>query len=478
MKIPKVLKNSVVYTSVTILQRCTSFLLLPLYTAFLTPADYGTVNVVLSVSSFIAVLIMVAMNGAATRLHYKDKSSEFRRKVWGTVTTIVLVNSIIFGIVVISLHKYLVDPFIGEIDFFPFALIALLYTIISPLYALFQSYLQASQNAVHYGANTIFNFILQVCLALLFIVHYEMGALGMLLAYLITALVFFIYVLIVFMPKIKLGIDKGIAKFSMRFSLPLIPHQISLWSAGTIDNLFLNGLKGKAVAGIYGIAQQFGNVVGTIAYSFNQAFVPWFYEMLEEGKEGTKKIQQAGMCAVLGYSIIALIISVFSQEVLMFMVSENFREAYRIIPFVAFAMVFQGIYYLFINVLLIDKTGFVFVATLTGMIVNILLNILLVPIWGYYGCGIACLMTYVTRSVVAMILSIKKNSQIRYNYIALYSLPILFLLFVLAMMFMIREPSFTSFIYKLLIIISLTIMFLLRYKSLITHMLKTRKKKG
>jgi len=463
MKVPKIFKNSAIYTIVTFLQRCTAFLLLPLYTAFLTPADYGTVNVVLSVSSFMAVLIMVALNGAATRLHYKNKEVGYRKKVWGTITTIVLVNSVFFGLLFISFHGILVDPFIGDIDFYPYALIALSYTIISPLYMLFQSYLQASQNAIHFGINTLINFLLQVGLTILFVVHYRMGALGLLSAYGITAFVFFIYVLTVFTPHLKFGIDKGITRFSLRYSLPLLPHQISLWSAGTIDNLFLNGLKGKSVAGIYGIAQQFGSVVATISYSFNQAFVPWFYELLEEGESGLKKIKQAGFCAVISYCITAFALSVFSQEVLNIMVSENFREAHKIIPFVAFAFVFNGIYNLFVNVLLIDKTEYVFVATLSGMAVNIVLNILLIPHWGFYGCGIACLMTYFVRSIIALILSLRKNKKIRYNYLSMYIMTFLFFACSLMIMHFLNRTSFLQFIIKILVFILIVSVFLAKY---------------
>lgn len=475
MKIPKLLKNSAVYTFVTLLQRSAAFLLLPLYTAFLTPADYGTVNVVLSVSSFMAVLIMVALNGAATRLHYKNKSSEYRKKVWGTVTTIVLLNSLFFGLIFISLHKYLVDPFIGDIDFFPYALIALSYTIISPLYILFQSYLQASQNALYYGVNTLINFLLQVALTILFVVYYKMGALGLLCAYGLTALVFFIYVLIAFVPKINIGIDKSVTKFSLRFSLPLLPHQISLWSAGTIDNLFLNGLKGKSVAGIYGIAQQFGSVVGTMVYSFNQAFVPWFYELLQDGETGLRKIRKAGLCAVACYCIIAFAISVFAQEVLLLMVSEGFREAYKIIPFVSFAFVFNGIYNLFVNVLLIDKTEFVFVATLSGMVVNILLNIFLIPIWGYYGCGVACLMTYFVRSLVALFLSIKKNKKIRYNYMMMYISTFFFLGCALGILYIFRTPSVLSIVLKIVLLGVILSFFLVKNHKIVLQMVSARK---
>ena len=93
IKLPKIVSNSAMYSFTTLLQKGASFFLLPLYTAFLTPEDYGIVNVVTSVSSFMAVLIMMALNGAATRFHYKNTEESFRKVLWGTITTIVIISS-------------------------------------------------------------------------------------------------------------------------------------------------------------------------------------------------------------------------------------------------------------------------------------------------------------------------------------------------------------------------------------------------
>lgn len=478
MKIPRVVRNSAMYSVVTLLQKSISFFLLPLYTAFLTPEDYGTVNVVLAVSSFMAVLIMMALNGAATRFHYKNNSEEYRKVLWGTVTTIVVVNSFAWGAVFFVFHRYLVDPFIGEVDFYPFAVLALANTAITPLYILFQSYLQASQKAGHYSINTFSNFLVQVSFAVLFIAHFRMGAVGMLLANVLTSLLFFIYVLITYIPHLKLCIDKSVARASFKYSLPLLPHQISLWSAGTIDRLFLNGIKGKAQTGIFSVSQQFGQVVGTIAFSVNQAFVPWFFETLEKGKEGIPKIQRMGNCCVFAYGIIALIISLFAPEILRIMVSENFRDAWRIIPFITFAFVFHGIYFFFINILFLKDTGIVFWVTMTAMFFDVLLNIIFVPIWGYYGCGLACLMTYFIRSLVALILSRKKNKEIKYNYFFMYGFT--FMLFALSYSNLLMTDLSLGVVVsiKLGILFSLISWFYLNYHETISSFLKTRANKA
>lgn len=465
MRLPKIVKNSALYSFTTLLQKGAAFFLLPLYTAFLTPEDYGIVNVITSVSSFMAVLIMMALNGAATRFHYKNTDESYRKILWGTITTIVVVSSLGWAAVFFTLHRFLVDPFIGEIDFYPYAVIGLSNTVITPIYLLFQSYLQARQEAMHYSINTFLHFLVQVSLAVVFIAVYKMGAVGMLLANVITSLIFFLYVLIVYIPRINVGINRQVTYESFKYSLPLLPHQISIWSAGTIDRLFLNGYKGKSVTGIYSVGQQFGSVVGTIAFSVNQAFVPWFFQMIEKGKEGFRKIEQMGLFAVIGYSFIAFAISLFAPEILKVMVSEKFREAWMIIPLITFAFVFHGVYFFFINILFVKDTGWVFTVTFAAMIVDVVLNILLVPILGFWGCGIACMMTYFSRSIFAMILSMVKNKDIHYNYVAMYVVTFTFLGLSFIPWLFTEMPLVTSLLIKVTICAILSSVFYWKYKE-------------
>lgn len=479
MKIPKILTNSALYSLTTLLQKGIGFFLLPLYTAFLTPDDYGIVNVVTSVSSFLSVLIMMSLTGAATRFHYRNTDENYRKVLWGTITTIVIISSLGWGAVFFTFHKFLVDPFIGEVEFFPYAVIGLANVIITPLYLLFQSSLQARQEALHYSINTFSNFIVHLGLAVLLIAVFKLGAVGMLLANVITSLLFFIYVLISYIPKIKMGIDKPIAKQALKYSLPLVPHHISLWSAGTLDRLFLNNIKGTAVTGVYSVGQQFGNVVGTIAYSVNQAFVPWFYQMIEKGKEGIKKIEKMGLFAVIGYSLFAFAISLFAPEVLRVMVSEGFRDAWKVIPIISFAFVFHGVYFFYINILFLKDTGWVFTVTLSAMAVDILFNILLIPLWGFYGSAIACFMTYFMRSIFAMILSLKKNKEIRYNYFMMYFIPLLFLTLSYINVLIINFPIWMTLLTKLAFCSLLGGLFYWKYKKSINELVyqfRNRKK--
>ena len=77
MQIPKILQNSAIYTVIMVLQKGISFFLMPLYTAFLSPVDYGILGVVSSISSFLSVFISLGLETAAARFYYKNNGGIF-----------------------------------------------------------------------------------------------------------------------------------------------------------------------------------------------------------------------------------------------------------------------------------------------------------------------------------------------------------------------------------------------------------------
>lgn len=427
MKLPHVIKNSTIYAIINVLQKGIMFFLLPVYTAYLSPEDFGVISVVVSVSSFISIFILFSLNAAATRFYYKNKNPEYSKKLWGTITSVVIINSIVIGGLFILTHKFVLDPFLGNIDFYPYVFLGLLNTILSPLYLFFQTYLQTRQEGLKYGINAFSFFLLQVGLTVLFLIlGYK--AIGVLFANLITSLVFFVYVLIVFLPKIKIAIDKIILRDSLKYSLPLLPHDLASWSNGMIDKLFLNDIRSTEDAGLYGAGQQFGGIVGIVATSMNKAYVPWFFEQESKGEYGYRKIEKFAELMVLATSLVALVISLFSKEVLMIMVSEEYRLIWKFIPILCFGNVFHSLYYVFVNVLFLKNTNLVFIVTLVVAFINILLNIILIPILGIFGAAIAFAFSIFVSSIIALVFSLWKNKDIRFPWVKLYAIVFGFLI--------------------------------------------------
>lgn len=477
MKVPKVFQNSIIYTIIMVLQKGISFFLLPLYTSFLSRSDYGVLGVVSSVSSFLSIFITLGLEAAASRFFYKnDKNEEYCKKIYGTVACVILANSLIFGSIFIAGHSWTIDHIVGEISFFPCVFIGILNVIVTPLYLLFQNYLQTRQDGLHYGINSICNFLLQVSLIVLALTVFDLGVLGVLLAQLITSTVFFIYVVICFLRKQTLGFNKPILHDCFKYSLPLLPHSIANWSNGTLDKLLVNGIRTQEDVGMYNLGQQYGSVMSFAANAVNQAYIPWFYEKVNEGKQGLKRIVQTADASICLLSLIAIVLSLFSKEVLGIMVSNpDFDGVWRIIPYIVFAYVFQAIYFFFVNVLFLKDTKIIFTITITSVIVNIALNLLLIPKFGYVGSARACLLTYFTKSVMALIISMLKNKEIRFHWVRMYFVAFIAMAIAFSSLVIESESTLLTMCVKVSILSVFSAIIIYKYKDNLIDVLKHKR---
>lgn len=471
MSVPKIFGNSLIYTAVTILQRCISFFLLPLYTIYLTPADYGITGVVSSVSSLLAIFCTLGLSAAGNRFYYKyNCDPEYSRKLYGTIACTILMNTAIFGGIFLVAHKWIVDPMLGEIDFYPCVLVGLLNVLVTPLYSLYQSFLQTIQDGVKFGINAMLNFLLILGLTIVFVVVYRMGALGVLLANLIASVVFFVYVFFDFFIHQRIGIDKSVCKESYKYSLPLLPHTIANWSNGTIDRLLVNGIRSEADAGLYNLGRQFSTVGETVAVAINNAYVPWFYEKANDIKRNLTQICKMSEMITFVVCFISIVLALFAKEVLDLMISNpDYDGVWRVIPFLICGVIFNSIYFFYVNVLFLKDTGVIFIVTIASIFVNIGLNLFLIPLLGYIGCGVACMATYIVKSIMTVLLSMKKNREIRFRTGILYSIGFFSSLICLSTLFIGSINLIWSLAIKLLIVISFSLLVYFLYKKEINN---------
>ncbi|MDD3944489.1 MAG: oligosaccharide flippase family protein [Bacteroidales bacterium] len=478
MKVHKILQNSVIYSIVTVLQKGISFFLLPIYTLYLTPADYGVMGVSSSIASLISIFLTLGLGAAANRFYYSHNKDEvYAKKLFGTIVTMVIIISVVGGGIIILLHKWIINPFLGDIDFYPCILLGLLNIIITPAYLYFQEYLQTRQEGLHYGINSICFFVLHVCLTLFLLIKFDMGVVGAMLAQLINSFVFFIYAGIVFSKRITIGINKKIARESLKYSLPLLPHQIANWSNGAIDRLLINGMKSESDAGLYNLGQQYSSVMNIISNSVNQAYVPWFFEKINEGKRGLEQIVKMADAIIAVLSFFAIVMSLFAKEVLDLMVSNPAYDGiWKFIPLLIIGYLFHSVYFFFINVLYIKSkdTKLVFTVSIFAMIMSVVLNVLFIPIWGCMGSAIAFSATYLIQSIAALVLSLNRNKEIKLHWAKMYMVCFTALGMSMLPILLQNLSVINGLIIKLLVVAVLAVFIIAKYKERIRTFIKEK----
>lgn len=479
MRIPKIIKNTGLYSVVSFIQKGISFFLLPVYTHYLTVDDYGTLSVIQAIVSFLSIFFLLSLDGSAARFHFLTENINRRARIWGSTLLLVIYNSAIMGAVFILGHKYLLDPFAGEIDFFPLIFLSLLSTILSPLYLFFQRWLQVSQQSKRYSLNLLANFLVLTSTNIISIVVFDMGVYGIVWSTFITSVIFFCYSLFSFIPHVSLKVDKRLTFRSLKYSLPLLPHTISSWLMSMFDRVLINNYLGSSQTGLYNVSFQFGSLIGIVSSSVNQAFSPWFMEKVQANRKELSGVYIFSEIMVIVYCVLAMSLTFFSPEIVRLMTPISYENSWKPIVFISYGYVFGGLYYFLGMPLWLKKTKYVFIITLISAIVGLLLNVILIPILGIIGSGVAMLFSLLVSSALALYLSLKAEPDIKFPWLKLYL--IVFISFACSLSIFLVEEMEVSILYKLVvklaIMLVISILLAAFYKSKLNFFLSILKNK-
>jgi len=412
-------RGSFVYTAANLLQRGLSFFLLPLYTHYLSPNDFGILAVVITLNGFLTVLFTWSMPAAIGRFYfdYRDEP-ETLREFWGTIVLSVLFFSLLGGALLLLTGPVLLKPVMGDIPFWPYFAIGIGILVFQPLFQVFLSALQVQGQAGRFALYSTVQLVFNLLLILTLVILMGWKAEGPLFATLITSILFFMVALFTFRKDFKWVFRWHLFKQAARYSLPLVPHTLSAQILIVTDKFFLNTMVGAAAAGIYHVAFLFGTIIITFVDSINRAYVPVAMDALEENKASSlEELNSNGMILIGGYCLLGILVSLFSLEMLKLFTAAPYHSTYLIVPFIAFAFVLRGVYYILVNILMFkkDTTRWVSVGTFSGALANIALNYYLIPIHGMAGAAIATLASQLVITVIIGKLALK-HEPVRWNY--------------------------------------------------------------
>jgi len=458
----KVLKNSILYSLSSLLVKAMNFVLLPIYTLFLTPDDYGITNLINSFTQVASFIIAFSLYSAVIRFYadYKDNKLALKR-LYGTVVIFVLLSGIVFTTLGFVFRDELVSLFFSGISFYPVVAIALLTLVFVCLHTIHQSIMQGMQQGKKLTIINLIVFIVEVCLNLLFIGMFRLGAVGVLVAKLIVNVIYFLYMCIDLIRSdlVLFCVDTKILREVLCYSIPLMPHNLSTHIATFASRIFINNNGTLASVGLYSIASQFGSIIDLVQTSVNKAFMPWFYETMNtDNKDNKREILNLSRFLLIIYSLLYMVIGLFSQEVIILLTNKNYYMAWTAIPILVVGFSIKSVYYFYVNILFYFKEAArkIFVATTVGSFADIMISYTLVPKYGVYGAASAFLLAKIIIVTIVVIMSQKYN-DIGYSIISMLRVIFPSLLFMALGLFLSYRKYVTVFswynlCYKILIL--------------------------
>ncbi len=266
--------------------------------------------------------------------------------------------------------------------------------------------------AVRYGVFRIARTLLDIGLSILLILVFRHSWEGRIEGQVVAASIFFlIAVYFIFRNQgANLNINKQYLKNILNFGSPLIPHVLGVAIIFYSDRIFITKMVGQAEMGLYSVGHQVGMVVYLLQNSFNQAWLPWFYEKL-------KLKSKAANRQIVNITYIYMVVILLITFVLLFLVGpffdlflgKDFEMAQIFVAWVATGFAFNGMYKMVVNYLFfLEKTKIVGIITIFTALLNLGLNYLLIKWNGPVGAAQATAISFFIQFVVVWIISARK----------------------------------------------------------------------
>lgn len=399
-----VFKGAFIYTIGQVGTKAFGFFLIPVYTRFLTPAEYGIVGYLQVMMQLMATVLMFGFFGAQTRYYYEFKNNsrkigEFLFSINAYLITVLLTLCLILTFWGEHLYSLLA---IKDIPFYPYLPIVIWIAFFQIMNQLVISYYLATKQYKECALLQFLQFAFMVSMILFFVVYLKQGALGKVKGHLVGQAIFFALFYIPYTRKFIFRFDAAYVKYALAFGVPIVFHLMAGVMHNSIDRIILEKYVSMDQLGIYSLGYQIGMVMSIIVASVNKAWQPNYFDLMSSDTHD-RAYENRRMFALwlVGIGSICLMSMLWAKECLILLTPQNFHAAASVVPIIVMGYFFQGIYYFIVSpIFQFKKTKLLPFMTGAAALVNIGLNLILVPYLGIYGAAYATLISFAFQAVL------------------------------------------------------------------------------
>ena len=380
--------NTVLLSIGTFGSKLLTFLMVRFYTGVLTPADYGTADLIMQTANLLIPLVSLGITNGVFRFALDRR--EHRKSIFTIGFYTILLGSLILPLLLPLLSKSSdLQAFVGLIG---------IYTLASCLHSLCAQYIRAEGKTALFAIQGILNTALVIGFNILFLLVFRLGILGYVMSVVVADGICAIF--LVFREKLwKMWIPKPdgqLWKSMLRYSIPLIPTTIFWWVTSVSDRYMVAYYLGNEANGLYAVACKIPTILTLLSTIFMEA---WQFSAIEEAT-GDRQVHiqfySQVWSAFMGAMVLASsVIIIFSRLEIRLLSSSRYYSAWQYIPTLTLAMLFSAFASFMGSVYVVmEKSRLSLRTSIWGAASNIVMNLILIPRIGIQGAAIATFFSY------------------------------------------------------------------------------------
>lgn len=384
----ELIKNTLIISLGKFSTRIVIFILLPLYTALLSTNEYGSYDLLNTISIFLIPLITLQLEEAMFRFLIDAKDEKDKNKIFTQTVFYASISFVIWTIIIL-----LISTLIN----YQYGLWLVFYLLGSIIFNIATSFSRGEGRFKLYSFLSFVNSVLNILLNVLFIAIFKWGLSGLFLAYIISCIItglFGIFKLKAYKYLNLKHLDKKTINNMIKFALPLVPNNISWHAISLTDRLIITNILTLGANGIYSVANRFPTIITTCFGFFNVSWRESASKMVnkEERDEFYNSVYLNIRHFLISVSILIIAILPFLFPIL---INKNYNDAYNYIPLMILSTYYANMSNFSSGIFAAYKDNKILApTTIIAAIINLLFGLLLTKQLGLFAPIIGTLIAY------------------------------------------------------------------------------------
>ena len=419
-KIKELSKDTAIYGISTIIGRFLGFLLVPFYTNVFTTQEFGVYTYIYTILAFLNIAYVYGMDSAFMKYSSVSEKEE-KRKAFSTPFNFLLITSLSISML-LFIFRNQAGAFTNlPSEYLHLTIYVILILLLDSIAIVPFANLRLEKKAKKFAVIRIANIIINLTLNIVLILVYKLGVEAIFISNLIASA----FSLIVLLPEIVKNylavIDHELLKRMLKFALPYLPGSLAAMMVQMIDVPIMRELTNDSTVGIYRANYKLGIFMMLFVSMFQFAWQPFFLENAKE-KNAKEIFAKVFTLFLFAGGMIWLMLTLFIDNIAQIefggrtLIGKEFLDGLMIVPLVLLGYLFYGLYINFTaGIYIEEKTKYFPIVTGTGAAVNILVNLLLIPVYGIMGAALATFLSYFIMAIGLYFVS-QKFYPIKYEF--------------------------------------------------------------
>lgn len=407
------------------LTQAISFFLLPLYTKYLSPSDYGSLELINNFFRIANQFFMLGLGTAMYRSFFNAETEEGRKSIVSSTAYFLLVYTFILTIPLYFMPDNISRICFGDNASPLWSRYIGLTIFLNSLFQLPLRILRAEQRAIRYLIIDVTVFLITLTLNIIFIARLNLGVLGFVEGRCIGTLMgLMIGVNIAFKYISSKPSLREISR-QLKYGIPLVAANLAVFLISSSDRYFIKAIAGMDNLGIFSVSYKFASIYTFLVLTpFSIAWGPFMFSLAKQ-KDARNNFAVIMQAFLIIACLFFLGISAFSKEIMMFMVDKRFMPALEFIPLISAGLIVEGFAHLCsIGLHIRGKSNYLAAINWATALICLTTNYFFIRAWGMFGAAYSILLVRVILISSQFVIS-QKLYPIKHNYIKMLKILLL-----------------------------------------------------